>query len=219
MTRLISTLIVALHFYYFCYQAFQNWHLTSLISDRILDKIFAAGLFSSFSKTKIVALVFLVISLVGVKGKKGENIRVKPSLISVLTGFIIYFLSALILKIPVEELFRSALYMVFSSVGFLLILSGGSQFSRLITARLSNDIFNKDNESFPQFEQLLENEYSINLPAEYRHKGKTRQSWINVSNPFRGVLVSGSPGSGKTFFIFRHVITQHIEKGFFDVCL
>ncbi|MCE6989560.1 conjugal transfer protein MobC [Dyadobacter sp. CY323] len=214
MTRLISILVLALHFYYFCYQAFQNWHLTSLISDRILDKIFAAGLFSSFSKTKIVALVFLVISLVGVKGKKGENIRVKPSLISVLTGFVIYFLSALILKIPVEEQFRSALYMVFTSIGFLLILSGGSQFSRLITARLSNDIFNKDNESFPQFEQLLENEYSINLPAEYRHKSKTRQSWINVINPFRGLLVSGSPGSGKTFFVFRHVITQHIEKGF-----
>jgi hypothetical protein len=65
----------------------------------------------------------------------------------------------------------------------------------LITARLSNDIFNKDNESFPQFQQLLEDEYSINLRAEYRYKGKTRQSWINIINPFRGVLVSGSPGS------------------------
>jgi len=104
--------------------------------------------------------------------------------------------------------------MVFTSIGFLLILSGGSHFPRLITARLSNGIFKKDNESFLQFEQLLENEYSINLPAEYRYKAKTRQSWINIINPFRGVLVSGSPESGKTFFIFRHVITQHIEKGF-----
>jgi hypothetical protein len=214
MTRLISILVLALHFYYFCYQAFQNWHLTSLISDRILDKIFAVGLFSSFNKTKIVALVFLIISLVGVKGKKGEDIRMKPSLIRFLTGLVIYFISVLILKTLVEDQLRSTLYMVFTSVGFLLILSGGSQFSRLITARLSNDIFNKDNESFPQFEQLLENEYSINLPAEYRHKGKTRQSWINIINPFRGVLVSGSPGSGKTFFVFRHVIAQHIEKGF-----
>ncbi|WP_138485174.1 YWFCY domain-containing protein [Dyadobacter bucti] len=39
MTRLISTLVLALHICYFCYQAFQNWRLTSLISDRILDTI------------------------------------------------------------------------------------------------------------------------------------------------------------------------------------
>ncbi|WP_255727009.1 YWFCY domain-containing protein [Dyadobacter sp. CY347] len=159
-------------------------------------------MFSSFSKTKIVTIIFLTISLVGVKGKKGEDIRIKPAWISVLTGLIIYFLSVFILETSVEEQFRSALYMVITSIGFLLILSGGSQFYRLITARFSNDIFNKDNESFPQFEQLLENEYLIALPAEYRYKGKTRQSWINIINPFRGVLVSGSPGSGKTFLSF-----------------
>lgn len=214
MTRMISILILALHFYHYCYQAFQNWHLTFSISDRILDKISAAGLFSSFGKTKILALIFLTISLVGVKGKKGEDIRVKPSLVSVLTGLMIYLLTVFTLKISMDVQFKSVLYMTFTSVGFLLILSGGSQFSRLITARLSSDIFNKDNESFPQFERLLENEYSINLPAEYRYKGKFRQSWINVINPFRGLLVSGSPGSGKTFFVFRHVIGQHIEKGF-----
>ncbi|TLV01395.1 conjugal transfer protein MobC [Dyadobacter luticola] len=214
MTRMISILILALHFYYFCYQAFQHWHLTYSISDRILDKILAAGLFSSFGKTKILALIFLIISLVGVKGKKGEDIRAKPALIKVLSGLAVYLLSVIILKTAVEVQLKSVLYMISTAIGFLLILSGGSQFSRLITARLSSDIFNKDNESFPQFEQLLENEYSINLPAEYRHKGKRRQSWINIINPFRGVLVSGSPGSGKTFFVFRHVIAQHIEKGF-----
>lgn len=214
MTRMISLLILALHFYYYCYQAFENWHLTFLISNRILTKISDAGLFSSFGKTKILALIFLTISLVGVKGKKGEEIRLKRSLVTVLTGLAIYLLSVLILKTSIEVQFKSVIYMTLVSAGFLLILSGGSKFSRLITARLSSDIFNRDNQSFPQFERLLENEYSINLPAEYRYRGKTRQSWINVINPFRGLLVSGSPGSGKTFFVFRHVIAQHIEKGF-----
>jgi len=41
-----------------------------------------------------------------------------------------------------------------------------------------------------------------------------RQSWINVINPFRALLVLGSPGSGKSYFVIRHVITQHIRKGF-----
>ncbi|WP_439584135.1 conjugal transfer protein MobC [Dyadobacter bucti] len=214
MTRMISILILALHFYYFCYQAFQTWHLTFPISDRILDKIASAGLFTSFVKTKIIALIFLITSLVGVKGKKGENIRVRHALIAVFSGLVIYFLSGSVLRLAHPGPAGSVLYMLLTSAGFLLILSGGSKFSRMITARLTNDIFNKDNETFPQFEKLIENEYSINLPAQYRYRGRVRQSWINIINPFRGLLVSGSPGSGKTYFVFRHIIYQHIEKGF-----
>ncbi|PTT11064.1 conjugal transfer protein TraG, partial [Flavobacterium sp. HMWF030] len=76
------------------------------------------------------------------------------------------------------------------------------------------DIFNKENETFPQEERLLENEYSINLPAQYFLKDKLRKSWINIINPFRALMVLGTPGSGKSYFVIRHVITQHISKGF-----
>ncbi len=70
------------------------------------------------------------------------------------------------------------------------------------------------NETFPQEERLLENEYSINLPAKYKLKDKVRDSWINFINPFRGLLVAGTPGAGKSYFIIRHLISQHIAKGF-----
>ena len=86
--------------------------------------------------------------------------------------------------------------------------------SRMLKLNLGKDIFNKENESFPQEERLLENEYSINLPAVYNLKGKNRKSWINIINPFRGTLIGGSPGSGKSYFVIRHIITQHIQKGF-----
>ena len=56
--------------------------------------------------------------------------------------------------------------------------------------------------------------YSVNLPTRYMLKTKVRDSWINIINPFRGLLVLGSPGSGKSYFVIRHVITQHIRKGF-----
>ncbi|MEI9911581.1 MAG: hypothetical protein WDO71_19160 [Bacteroidota bacterium] len=36
----------------------------------------------------------------------------------------------------------------------------------------------------------------------------------NIINPFRSLLVLGSPGAGKSYFVIRHVITQHIRKGF-----
>jgi len=41
-----------------------------------------------------------------------------------------------------------------------------------------------------------------------------RNSYINIINPYRGVLNLGTPGAGKSYFFMRHVITQHIKKGF-----
>ena len=72
----------------------------------------------------------------------------------------------------------------------------------------------KENETFPQEERPLENEYSINLPARYQLKDKVRSSWINIINPFRAVMVLGTPSSGKSYFVIHHVITQHIRKKF-----
>jgi len=80
--------------------------------------------------------------------------------------------------------------------------------------KFKQDIFNKLNESFPQEERLIENEYSVNLPARYQLKGKVRKSWINIINPFRGLTVLGTPGAGKSYFVIRHIINQHIRKGF-----
>ncbi len=96
-----------------------------------------------------------------------------------------------------------------------MIISGGTLLSRVIYQKLNNrDIFNKENETFPQEQRLLTNEYSVNLPARFRLKDKTHQSWINIINPFRATLVCGSPGSGKSYFVIRHIISQHISKGF-----
>ena len=65
------------------------------------------------------------------------------------------------------------------------MLLGGTLLSRVIKVKLGGDIFNTKNESFPQEERLLENEYSINFPAKYIINGKERLSWINFINPFR----------------------------------
>jgi len=109
----------------------------------------------------------------------------------------------------------AAVYVGMISIGFLLVLSGGTLLSRIIRNKLnSKDIFNTENETFPQEERLLENEYSVNLPARYRLKNKVRNSWINIINPFRAMMVLGTPGSGKSYFVIRHIITQHIRKGF-----
>ena len=62
-----------------------------------------------------------------------------------------------------------------SGLGFLLVLSNGTMLSRLIKVSLSKDIFNDLNETFPQEERLINNEYSINLPARYKLKEKNKE--------------------------------------------
>ena len=79
----------------------------------------------------------------------------------------------------------AVVYMLVTGIGFILVLSGGNLLSRLIKVNLGNDVFNSLNETFPQEERLLQNEYSINLPGKYNLKGKIRKSWINIINPFK----------------------------------
>jgi len=213
-TRLSALIILFLHFYFYCYQAFKEWGWTANLSNNLLKNLAHSGLFSTFNNSKLIALGLLVISLIGATGRKDEKINLKAILGYITIGLILYFGSDWLLKVEAKIGTIAGVYMAATSIGFLLILSGGTLLSRLIKLRLSKDIFNEINETFPQEERLLQNEYSVNLPAIYKLKGKVRKSWINIINPFRSLLVIGSPGSGKSWFVIQHVIRQHIEKGF-----
>lgn len=215
MTRLISMVILSIHCYYYCYSAFEQWGIHSGFTDRLLDNIQNTGIFYSFYTSKLFALAFLGISLLGAKGRKNEKLRYKTAITYILMGLGIYFISHTVMWLDMEITTVAMVYMGITVLGYLMVLAGGTLLSRIIKTKLSNqDIFNRENETFPQEERLLENEYSINLPARYRLKDKLRNSWINIINPFRGLMVLGTPGAGKSYFVIRHVITQHIKKGF-----
>lgn len=215
MTRLISIIILVIHFYYCCYAAFKSWALISSFSDRILENIYRTGLLKNFHTAKLISLGFLCISLMGAKGRKDEKLDHRTAFAYIISGLALYFISCLLMLLFLPEQILSILYMGITITGYLFMLTGGTLLSRIIRDRLNgNDIFNRENETFPQEERLLENEYSINLPAKYHLKAKEKKSWINVINPFRALMVLGTPGSGKSYFVIRHVITQHIRKGF-----
>lgn len=213
-TRLISMCILCLHFYQVCYLAFKEWGWTAMVTDKILANVTKMALFDNLWNPKVAALLFLCISLIGVKGKKEETIQKSDIIAYIVSGLTCYFISILLLYLESPMQLLAICYMGMTLVGYLLMLSGGGQLSRLIKKSLEKDVFNELNETFPQEERLLENEYSINLPAKYRLKDKVRDSWINFINPFRGILVAGTPGAGKSYFVIRHIIDQHIRKGF-----
>ena len=215
MTRLMSLTMLFFHFYFYCYSGFYIWGLHSRFTDRILENIAATGLFNSFHTSKLFSLGLLIISLLGAKGRKDEKLRYKSAVVLITSGLLLFFISGLALLLQQDLPVTVILYMAIAVTGYLMILNGGTRLSRLVRRKLDDrDIFNKLNETFPQEERLLENEFSINLPAKYYLKDKLHKSWINIINPFRGIMVTGTPGSGKSYFVIRHIITQHIRKGF-----
>jgi len=213
-TRLLSIAILIVHFYLSCFTAFQIIGLTKPVLSRILLPVSKMGIFANVLYAKVSSLILLMISLVGSKGKKEESITPKRVVIYCIVGVSLYFISTVFLKMRYPATTIATLYIGVTVIGYMLLLSGVSLLFRMLKINLGKDIFNRENESFPQEERLLENEYSINLPAVYNLKGKNRKSWINIINPFRGTLIGGSPGSGKSYFVIRHIITQHIQKGF-----
>ena len=214
MTRLIAVVVLCLHFYYYCYGLFHGYGWVSAFTDRILANIAKTGLYGGFHHSKFIALGLLVVSLMGAKGKKDDRLGYKTALVYILTGLLTYFISYFILQVDWEPSAVLWSYIGITTAGFIGVLTGGTLLTRIIRDRLKDDIFNEENETFPQEERLLQNEYSINLPAVYQLKRKERTSWINIINPFRALLVLGTPGAGKSYFVIRHVITQHIKKGF-----
>lgn len=212
--RLGSLVILSLHIYYYCHPWLDSLGLTSTWGDRISHRVLLTGLFASSLTTKLFSFMLLVVSLTGVIGKKQVDLNWKVPAIVFLIGSSLFLWSHLLPFAVIASSSHGTYYVTTTFVAYLLIVAGGSWLSRIIRVTLRRDIFNTDNETFPQEEQLITNEYSINLPAVYQYRDKVRKSWINIINPFRALLVIGTPGAGKSYFVIRHVITQHIRKGF-----
>lgn len=213
-TRMGSLTILAFHFYYFCHQTLRVWSLTIGFVDRVLISLVKTGLFESIHISKGISLCLLLISMIGVKGKKNDKTGLSVPATLVILGLMLFLGSQLIFRITLPNENLAIAYILLTVTGYVLIMAGGTRMSRYLRIRLIKDVFNKANETFPQEERYLENEYSVNLPAQYILRGSTRKSWINIINPFRSLLVIGTPGAGKSYFVIRHVITQHIRKGF-----
>ena len=213
--RGISVIFLLINCYWFCYEAFQQWHFTLGIINKILINFQrTTGLFSSILWTKLFCVVFLALSCLGTKGVKEEKIT-WPKIWTVLfSGFVFFFLNWWLLALPIGKIGAASLYIFTLSVGYICLLMGGVWMSRLLKNNLMDDVFNTENESFMQETRLMENEYSVNLPTRFYYKKKWNKGWINVVNPFRASMVLGTPGSGKSYAIVNNYIKQQIEKGF-----
>ncbi|MFP5438850.1 MAG: conjugal transfer protein MobC [Bacteroidia bacterium] len=211
--RAVSILILLMHFYWFCYGWFLDKGWTLNLINKILSNFQrTAGLFSHGLYTKIFTVVLLALSCLGTKGVKNEKVTWAKIKAMLTVGFLFFFCSGWILSLGSG--WAVTAYIAIVATGYICLMVGGVWLSRLLRNNLMDDVFNTENESFQQETQLMENEYSVNLPTKFYYNKKWHNGWINIVNPFRATIVLGTPGSGKSFAVVNNYIRQHIEKGF-----
>jgi hypothetical protein len=110
---------------------------------------------------------------------------------------LLYALSACLLY----TIDRNPYYQAFYPVSLVGALLSGYSLGKRLRSRPSRESPIRNDR------RKQENEYSFHL------KGKDG-SWVNVTNPFRGILVLGGAGSGKSYSVAEPIIAQAAQKGY-----
>ena len=211
-----SLILISLHIYFHYYSVFDRMGWATNFTDRILMLTIKTGLFDNVYTTKGAALVFLFLASWGAPVRKSPEIPFKRNLVLLLTGLLVYFLlipSVLSWKYTGRT--ALVLYSLFTTVSCTLIfISTGQLVRRLNLPWSAKDPFGRRHAGFPQEQPLVSSDFSLHLRGEYSWQGQKRKSWVNFINPRRGILILGSPGSGKSWFIIEPFIRQLIDKQF-----
>ncbi|HXB35825.1 MAG TPA: YWFCY domain-containing protein, partial [Puia sp.] len=211
----VSLSIYGLHLYYFCYPLFLDLHLTARLADKLVEEISRTGLFGSLLTCKLIIILFLLLACLAHRGQAERRGSLRLVRTMMALGFLLYFGSFVIFARLGSPAVTSCWYGFVTSAGWLLLLNAGMRLKRLllVSGTSSGDIFGKQKAGFPQEERPITAEFSLHFRGKYRLEGRERNSWINLVNPRRGVLVLGSPGSGKSRFIIEPLLAQCMEKG------
>lgn len=193
---------------------------------------FLSNLLANFSKmvffypplhAKLATIVLIALVATGTKAKKKKDLNItKEIIIPIIIGLGMILGSLALVNnagnnslpkvLPGLNLFQ-IIYALLSLVGAIITQVGADNISKYMQLKMGKDRWNVEEESFDQNQELVETDTSVNIPYIFRHNKKNNNGWINI-NPFRGTIVIGVPGSGKSFGVINPAIRQMITKGF-----
>lgn len=203
MFLLLSGAILLIILYYYAYPLWASMGLRSGFTDSLMLTIYQGGSFSSPYAVRFVCLFFCGVAVI-VRSGSSKDSPWRKILIPLLSGVALFFAAPM--------LGNRWVFILTTFFGYCLFFVGSVLLGRKYR---SFDAHLPDYwDSFKQCEQLVSNPYSVNIPMKYQFKGKLHQGYINVVNPFRGSMVLGTPGSGKSYSIYGPFIRQMIQKGY-----
>ena len=189
----------------------------------LLTKFSKMGLFYPPLNAKICTIILITLVAIGTRAKKKIDLNIGKQIITpILIGLGLMFGSLVFTSqagnnnlpkiIPPLNFFQ-IIYTILSFLGALIAQVGADNISKLMQQKMGKDRWNIEEESFAQNQELVKTDTSVNIPYLFRFNKRTNKGWINI-NPFRGTMVIGTPGSGKSFGVINPAIRQMIDKGF-----
>ena len=187
----------------------------------ILQKLGNIVMYQDIYHSKLLTLVLIAIVSIGSRPKKSIELKpLRQIVVPLLTGLCLFLGSIGFLETTIRTMVFNTFtlnetgYISTSLIGAILIHIALDNVSKQVKSGLMKDRFNLENESFEQEQRKIQNPCSINVPMRYYYNHRMHKGWLNISNPFRGTLLIGTPGSGKTYSIIIPAIKQHLAGGF-----
>ena len=196
---------------------FQNANIF-VLSD-LLKNFAKMGIFFPPINAKVSTLILIGLVAVGTRAKKKKDLHItKEIILPIVFGLLMIMGSlALIDKASIHTLPKINPYQVgyalLSLTGAVITQMGADSISKYMQQKIGKDRWNTEEESFDQNRELVKTPFSVNIPYLFRYNKSTHKGWLNI-NPFRGTMVIGVPGSGKSFGVINPAIRQMVDKGF-----
>lgn len=202
---------------------FQNAEIPVL--SNILQSFAKMGVFFPPINAKLSTLVLITLVAIGTRAKKKRDLDATKEIFLPISVGLIMIISSLALvwgagnpNLPYVVPYLNGYqlgYLLLSYAGTMITQKGADSISKLMQTKMDKDRWNTEEESFDQNRELVETPTSVNIPYKFRYKKQTHQGWMNI-DPFRGSMVIGVPGSGKSFGVINPAIRQLVGK---DFCL
>ncbi|MGY3212424.1 type IV secretion system DNA-binding domain-containing protein [Mucilaginibacter sp. HD30] len=190
----------------------------------VLEKIGSLPVYGSLLYSKLATFALICLVSIGTLAKKKTDLDPKSHIVYPLALGLALFFGSMALQGRISQLvvpytsWYDLSYMVCSVAGAVLISLSMDNVSKIINSGLGKDKWNTEAESFLQPQKKIETPYSVNIPMLFYYDRRVRKGWINLCNVFRGTMVIGTPGSGKSYSVVNPFIRQLIAKEF-AVCL
>ncbi|MEN7551843.1 type IV secretory system conjugative DNA transfer family protein [Rapidithrix thailandica] len=141
-------------------------------------------------------LTWMLIPLLTYSPSRIQRTKAKP--LSLFTLLPIYILSGLC-WINLEWLFPQWAGFLYPALLLTAVMSGSILPSVI-------RLYSRQSKPLPGDRKKIDTSWGFHLP--------TKRGYINLSNPQRGILVIGAPGSGKSYSVVTPILHQAVAKGY-----
>ncbi len=189
---------------------------------QILQQISKIGIYLSPLYSRGFILMLTILVSIGTLSKKEKELDYRTAILYPLSaGLALFFSGPLVFlqdgpRVIMGLNWAALSYCLTLIFGTILIHTAMDNVSKIISSQLGKDPWNIEQESFMQATREIRGPACVSIPSLFYYRKKVRQGYINIENIFRGTLLIGTPGSGKSFGVVMPFIRQLMAR---DFCL